>query len=208
MNIQDRLNKFQKDTWIPLQQAVEKINLKKSEAIDFDFLIDMYSDEDYHSICEQQIWMIQEELKSLLSVKDNLSERMLLKAIDEMDVAKKESDDTRIARKILNKKTIIDAMLNSNYRFNPVAELNPHLYVNESYPLLFKVDRRFRNINADFIEVVTYGKGRLIKDIRIKRWFENQIKLEEDMIVDVDLRQYSFYIRREIQHANWTSLTG
>jgi hypothetical protein len=96
--------------------------------------------------------------------------------------------------------------LNWPYIFNPLLQANPTLYPKKSYPLIFIVNKKFKQANKQYIEIDYYKWSRHIRWYNIPRKYERVISLTRDMIEDIDILQYPFYIRRLIQNAQRTEL--
>lgn len=199
--------KFYQENKITLKEAIDKINTKKNESIDYEFLVSMLDDEYYKTIAIQQVESIQNEIKNLLMVRDNFDERMILKAIKEVWTHKKESDDTRMARKVLDKEKLLASILEWPYKFNPLLELNPWAFPNKYYPVIYDTKKEFRKINSEHLFVEYYPSWKNIKSVNVLRWHEWYMITNRELIEDIDLRQYPFYIRRQIQNANWTMIS-
>lgn len=202
MNIEQKEIEFQQKNKISLKEAIEKINKKKKESIDYGFLTTVYNDELYTSICDEQIEQIEKDLQPLACTKDNLLDRMIVSTIQKTDIPKRISDDVRTSKKVINESLVIDNILNSDYKFNPLLQLNEILYHDTTYPLIFHVTKDFIKQNREYIVPIKYNSSTIIREVRIKRWYEDVIRLDRDMITGIDLYQYPFYIRREIQNAN------
>lgn len=206
MSIDQIESQFYQEKKITLKDAIDKINNKKWESIDYNFLVNMYNDNEFQPIVLQQIEDIKKDIWDIMSVRDNFSERMVMKAIQDYDNIKKDNDDTRIANKVINKNQLINVILSWPYIFNPLLQANPTLYPQKSYPLIFTVTKKFKQINKQYIEIEYYKSSRHIKWYKIPRKYEKAISITRDMIEDIDLRQYPFYIRRLIQNAQRTEL--
>ena len=205
--MEEREQKFLQEHKISLKEAIEKVNRKTWDAIDYNFMQAMYEDEDVRPTVEKQIEDIESQLDSVMQVKDNFTQRIITKAVNLYDTTKRENDDTRMARKVLDKERIINNIINWPWTFNPLLQANINVYGKSSYPLIYSISKAFKKRNREHLITVCYDDSRHIKCEKVIVGHEQMIQFNREDILDIDLRLYPFYIRRIIQNANRSELT-
>jgi len=185
---------------VSLEEAVDKYNKRKKENVDVNFLLSMYEQDEFRDVALQQLEDIQSSLNEVLATRDDLTDRLISKALKELDKTKKERDDTRIAKKVLNKELLITRILESDYKFNPLIQLNQSSLNKESYSTIWEFNRWFTVENKWHVILEYYTSSNCVKDIKIIAWHEDNIILTRDMIKDIDLKQYPFLLRWNYQH--------
>lgn len=206
--MEEREQKFLQEHKISLKEAIEKVNCKTWDAIDYNFMQAMYEDEDVRPTVEKQIEDIESQLDSVMQVRDNFTQRIITKAVNSYDTTKREDDDTRMARKVLDKERIINNMISWPWKFNPLLQANINIYGQSSYPLIYTTTSQFKRTNSEHIIMQRYENSRHVKCARVIVWHEAMIQFTREDVLDIDLRLYPFYIRRIIQNANRNELTS
>lgn len=191
---------------IPLEEAIARFN-RKWNAVDVDFLKTALEDEDFSFAALEQIKEIEDSLASTLLARDNFVVRVVDKAIKELPVSKKISDDTRVSQRVINKNKCIQNILNYKHKLNPLAELNWQVYGSDSFESVFIFNKEFYKTNKEYL-VYTKSSSGNITNIKIPFNNVDKITITENMIVDLDLKQYPFFLWWEIQNNNFDILVS